>query len=218
MSDCLNESLIDFLLEDWGISEAEIYDRLDLPGRSPICDFGAGVQGIVYMTEDGSFVKVTDDAVEVAFAAQLRQTNLPQFPAIHDVFSVQIGAKQLYAIYRESVDDFLDFDENPVIEKLFIEAMLEVRENSECHQARDRFKTIVPHYSAEIEGLLASLEKLENETGIRISDLHSGNIGRTDDGRVVVRDFGHNNMPQDEVVEVLQNLGELPEPKAYVAA
>jgi hypothetical protein len=64
----IGASMLEFLLDDWGVVERELYDRLDLPGRGLIVSFGAGAQGIVYMTEDGGFVKITEAPAEAAFA------------------------------------------------------------------------------------------------------------------------------------------------------
>lgn len=200
-----------FLFDEWGIQEEELYDRLVLPGREIICDFGAGVQGIAYMAEDGSFVKVTDDVSEVAFAMLLRDAPLSEFPRIDDVFFFEMGDKRLFAIYRESVDDYLDPFDDEDIEEPVVKAMLGAgRSNPPDYADLERLETISPRHHREIVDLLASLKAVRAENGYGVSDLHADNIGRTDDGRVVVRDFGHNSLSRDKIEELVSSVRELP--------
>lgn len=213
-----HNSFLNFLLENWGILESEIYDRLDLPGRQIICEFGAGAQGIAFMTEDGGFVKVTDSEREAAFAATIRGWNLPEFPIIHDVYAFELGTQPLFAIYRESVDDYLGAFPDEELDDLIHEAMEDARMEPPSFDAMERLRAIAPHHHAEITDLLAALDRFAARTDLRVHDLHSENIGQTDDGRVVVRDFGMNSMTFAEIKEAISNLQELPEPAAELAA
>jgi hypothetical protein len=207
-----------FLIDSWGILESEIYDRLDLPGREIICEFGAGAQGIVFMTEDGGFVKVTESEREAAFAATIRDWNLPEFPSIHDVYAFTLGTQQLFAIYRESVDDYLGPFPDETLEDLVHEAMEDARIKPPSFEALDRLRRLAPHHHAEITDLLTGLDRLADRTGLRVYDLHSENIGRTDDGRVVVRDFGMNALTFAQINDAVRSIQELPDSVLELAA
>lgn len=204
-----------FLFEDWGILESELYDCLVLPGREIICDFGAGAQGVAFMAEDGSFVKVTDDVSEAAFASFLRDEPRPEFPRIDDIYSFELGYTRLFAIYREAVNDFLDpFDERdldtPVIEAMFGAGHSDPPDNT----ALERLREISPRHYEEIARLLSSVRHMKMRDGFSVSDLHADNIGRTSDGRVVVRDFGDNSLAMDEIVRLVSHIPELPTMRA----
>jgi hypothetical protein len=200
-----------FLYDEWGISESDLFDLLALPGREIICEFGGGAQGVVFMAEDGSFVKVTSDLSEVAFAMFLRDRQMQEFPRVHDVYSFEAGPTKLYAIYRESVDDFLDpFDEQH-LEDPVIEAMLGAgRSNPPDFTALNRLERISPRHHAEISSLLDSLATMAERLGFGVWDLHADNIGRTDDGRVVVRDFGFNSLDSKQIEQLMADVPELP--------
>jgi hypothetical protein len=207
-----------FLLDSWGILESEIYGRLDLPGREIICEFGAGAQGIVFMTEDGGFVKVTESEREAAFAATIRDWNLPEFPSIHDVYAFTLGTQQLFAIYRESVDDYLGPFPDEALDDLVHEAMEDARMEPPSFEALDRLRRLAPHHHAEITDLLTALDRLADRTGLRVYDLHSENIGQTDDGRVVVRDFGMNALTFAQIDDAVRSIQELPDSVVELAA
>jgi hypothetical protein len=213
-----HSSLFNFLLDSWGILERDLYARLDLPGREIICDFGAGVQGIVFMTEDGGFVKVTDSVREAAFARTICDWNLPEFPIIHDVFAFQLGTKPLYAIYRESVDDYLGPFPDEALAELVYEALDDARMEPPSFEGLDRLRELAPHHHAEIMELLEGLASLASVMGLQVYDLHSENIGQTHDGRIVVRDFGMNSMTVAEMNDALKEIPELPEPSIVLAA
>ncbi|NTF23562.1 hypothetical protein G6L37_34895 [Agrobacterium rubi] len=200
-----------FLFEEWGIEESDLFECLTLPGREIICDFGSGAQGIVFMAEDGSFVKVTDDLSEVALAVLLRDKPVAQFPRVDDVFTFALGQTRLFAIFRESVDDFLSPFSEQHLEGPVIAAMLGAgRTTPPDYTALGRLSAISPSHHREICDLLVSLARVTASTGLEVSDLHAGNIGRTDDGRVVVRDFGYNNLSPEQIDRLIADIPVLP--------
>jgi hypothetical protein len=212
-------SLKTFLLDTWEILESELYDRLAFPGREIICDFGAGAQGIAFMAEDGSFVKVTESASEAAFAALLKDRPLQDFPDIQEVYSFRLGNTSLFAIYRESVDDYLEPSEATTLETAVQEVLEGVLEaNQPSPESLARLFELSPRHHGEITGFLASLDELYEKTGLAVFDLHLENIGRTGDGRIVVRDFGMNTLTPRETMVFVRNIQALPELHLAMAA
>ncbi len=214
----MHNSLVNSLLDSWGILESELYDHLDLPGRGIICEFGAGAQGIAFMAEDGSFVKVTESRTEAAFATFVRDWSLPDFPVIHDIYAFELGTTQLFAIYRESVDDYLGPFPDETLDDLAHEAMEGMRTDPPSFEEMERLRELAPRHHAELAALLASLDDLADRTGMRVHDLHSENIGQTDDGRVVVRDFGMNSLTPAQIEDAISSIPDLPEPASELAA
>lgn len=215
----IGASMLDFLLDDWGVLESELYGRLDLPGRGLIASFGAGAQGVVYMTEDGGFVKITEAPAEAAFAFYIRDEALPEFPAIHGVRSFELGTTKLFAIYREGVDDILWPFPDEEVDDLVWEAMEgAARRVPPDFQAMNLLRDVAPDLHREITTLLESLADLLVQTDFGVTDLHADNIGRADDGRLVVRDFGMNTLSVEMIARAVRQIQELPEPTAVLAA
>jgi hypothetical protein len=215
----IDASMLGFLLDDWGVLESELYDRLDLPGCGLITSFGAGAQGIVYMTEDGGFVKITEAPAEAAFAFYIRDEAMPDFPAIRDVRTFELGTTRLFAIYRESVDDMLGPFPDEELSDLVREAMEgAARTTPPDYRAMDTLRDVAPGLHREITTLLDSLAGLLVQTDFGVTDLHSDNIGRTDDGCLVVRDFGMNTLSTEMIARAIHQIGNLPEPSAATLA
>lgn len=214
----IHNSFVNFLLDSWGILESELYDHLDLPGRGIICEFSAGAQGIVFMTEDGGFVKVTESRAEAAFATLVRDWALPEFPMIHDIYAFELGTTPLFAIYRESVDDYLGPFPDETIDDLVHDALEGLRTVPPSFEEMERLRELAPHHHAELTSLLAALDDLADRTGMRVHDLHSENIGQASDGRVVVRDFGMNSLTPAQIEDAISSIPEFPEPVAGLAA
>jgi hypothetical protein len=215
----IDASTLEFLLDDWRVLESELYDRLDLPGRGLIASFGAGAQGIAYMTEDGGFVKITEAAAEAAFAFYIRNESMPEFPVIHDVRTFEIGPTRLFAIYREGVEDMLGAFPDEELDDLVWQAMEgAARRVPADFRAMDMLRDVAPELHREIDALLASLADLRVQTDFGVVDLHADNIGRTDDGRLVVRDFGMNTLSPELIARAVRRIRELPEPAAVLAA
>lgn len=195
----IGASMLEFLLDDWGVVERELYDRLDLPGRGLIVSFGAGA--------------------EAAFAFYIRDEGMPEFPVIHDVRAFELGTNKLFAIYRESVDDILGAFPDEELDDLVCEALEgAARRIPPDFQAMDMLREVAPELHREIDTLLASLADVRVQTDFGVVDLHADNIGRADDGRLVVRDFGMNTLSSEMIARAVRHIRELPEPTAVLAA
>jgi predicted unusual protein kinase regulating ubiquinone biosynthesis (AarF/ABC1/UbiB family) len=79
-------------------------------------------------------------------------------------------------------------------------------------------RDVAPDLHREITTLLESLADLLVQTDFGVTDLHADNIGRADDGRLVVRDFGMNTLSVEMIARAVRQIQELPEPTAVLAA
>lgn len=200
----------EMLLEDWGCSEDELFERVSLPGKEPICCFGAGAQGIVFMLEDGRFLKVTEDRQEAAFAILLEDRMESLFPHIDSVCRLQFGGKELYAIYREGVDDLFSQDEPSWLTEAITKAW-----NAAAYdrpRRPDALKSLAgvdPKRASLLQSLIDDLAGRAELGDIGVFDLHVDNIGVAEDGRYVVRDFGFNSLSDERIEDLLTGAPDL---------
>lgn len=130
----------------------------------------------------------------------------------------EIGASMLFAIYRESVDDILGAFPDEELDDFVCEALEgAARRIPPDFQAMDMLREVAPELHREIDTLLASLADVRVQTDFGVVDLHADNIGRTDDGRLVVRDFGMNTLSSEKIARAVRHIRDLPEPTAVLA-
>lgn len=202
--------------------EDALFARMDVLGKGLCCDFGAGRQGVVYLTDDDSFVKVTRSSREAALARYLVDNPKAEFPAIQSVYQFEFEGSRLFAIYREDVEDVFGCDDD---DSLMIETFTRSWTNLVLlwppqHDAEavrllaDRY----PDLYGELYEFLGKMQDLKDFENLSVFDFHSDNIGRTKEGLVVVRDFGHHNLDDAIVDEMLGKIEELPLPQQMLAA
>lgn len=209
--DIQSEALFkEILLEDWGCSEDELMEMLSRPGAEPICCFGAGAQGIVFMLEDARFLKVTEDRKEAAFAALLLERPDDVFPRIDDVRRLIVGDREIFLVYRESVDDVFEPDEPASSQRAVTRAWnAAAYDEPPRPDALDLLSSADPVRHGLLSSLLLSLRDRIGRGLPEVSDLHVGNLGIGEDGRYVVRDFGFNTLSYEEVDDMLEGIAEL---------
>lgn len=196
------------------IDEEELFRRLDIGGRALVCDFGRGRQGVVYMTEDGNFVKITRSRREAALAASILAKPRPGFPRIDGVGRFEIGDTPLFAIYREGVDDVCEGDEpflSNVVNCAWTDLSLVWPPKHHSPHVRG-LQELSPDIFGGFYDLLGHLQDLADSEGLVIRDVHIDNIGMTESGEIVVRDLGFHNLSQDEVEGLVSAIEHLPDP------
>lgn len=205
-----------------GLDEDALLTRMDVLGKAPICEFGSGRQGLVYMTDDGNFVKITRSTREAALARNLVDNPKKEFPRIDEVYRFEHADTTLFAIYREGVDDIFDpFDEDARMVEAFARSwcnLVLLWPPQHNHPAVRLLADEYPDLYGELYDFLGELQDLKDFENFEICDFHWQNVGRNTVGRMVVRDLGDHTLDNDFVDTELLRIEELPMPQQVLAA
>lgn len=191
-------------------TEQELWDRIETgTGIGFLAELGSGLQGCVYMTEDMSTVaKITHSRLEAATAAFLKSKPHPAMPSVESVHALTIQGEDCFLIVRENLDDIVEAEEE-VDEELkrdlqnaFIVTKYPAFISDEILASKAWVERERPEIILGFRSVLEGVERFNICSGIEVSDINFQNIGKRDDGSLILRDFGMSYMT-DEMCEQL---------------
>lgn len=167
-------------------------------GLEILVELGAGTQGACFLLEDQKVLKVTNSESEALLAAHLIEHPHILFPEISSVHRMEDEFGPFFGIIRVEVGDLFDElnDEAGNLERIcriiwpFLDGKYDLSEDAVFALAIKK----CPENIRKLEGVWSAVSAYAEETGITITDLVFSNIGRADDDRFVVRDFGHSDI------------------------
>lgn len=199
------------------IDEDSLFERLDVMGKGLVCLFGSGTQGAVYMTEDGGFAKITMSLAEVALAKLIKDYPVANMPIIEDVLSFEFDGRTMYVIYREGLDDLIEVTapDDKYLARIATGAWTDL--HMILPPKTDSYHVLAlaqddPKLHRELVAFANRLNEMPKEEGINVLDLAFDNLGRSANGSICIRDFGHNMLSKEEVVHWVSKIEPLPHP------
>lgn len=200
-------------------TEMQLWDRIrDEVGIHLIADIGSGLQGTVYaLEEDGLVAKITNSTLEAALAAVLIAQSNASLPRIHSVHRLSGSSGGQFLIVRDDVEDVvsvLDYADAMLerhLQNVFINIKYPAFLSPEIEQSKKFMKLTNPAIFDAFKAILDGAKQFEAETGIEILDLHFNNLGRNASGRIIIRDFGMNNIRDADCDAIIDGLPEIPD-------
>lgn len=200
-------------------TDEELWERIE--GETGVCllaELGSGLQGRVYMTDDVSrVVKVTHSRLEAATATYLKANPHPVFPAVESVHELTIHGEDYFLIIRENLDDIVEVYEE-VDETLkrdllntFIITKYPTFISDEISASKAWVERERPELISRFHSVLEGVERFNICSGIEVSDINFQNIGKRDDGSLIIRDFGMSSMPDATCDMLLAGLPKIPD-------
>lgn len=187
-------------------------------GLEILAEMGSGIQGRCYLLDDQKVFKITDYEEEAVLASHLVDNPNNLFPQVTSVHRMDDDWGPFYAIIREEVGDVFDEMNDEAGNKERICRIVWPFLNGSYDLAEDAvFSLAVKKHPEEIQKLSSvylALNDYLKHTGINVTDLVFSNIGRADDDRFVIRDFGRNTiLTSTHAKAALKNIEYLEYPK-----
>lgn len=200
-------------------TDQELWERIEAEtGVCLLAELGSGLQGRVYMTEDVSKVaKVTHSRLEAATAAYLKVKPHSVFPAIESVHELTIHGEDYFLIIRENLDDIVEvFDEADESHKrdllnTFIITKYPAFISDEILASKAWVEREQPELISGFRSVLEGVERFNICSGIEVSDVNFQNIGKRNDGSLIIRDFGMSSMPDAACDMLIADLPRIPD-------
>lgn len=167
-----------------------------------LAELGTGTQGACFLLENQKVFKVTDSEAEALLAAHLIDHPHILFPEISSVHQMEDEYGPFYAIIREEVGDVFDEmnDDDGSKNRIcytawpYLGGGYDLGEDAVFALAIKK----CPEEVEKLSNVYAAVKAYSDETGINVTDLVFSNVGRADDDRFVIRDFGRNNILETE--------------------
>lgn len=149
----------------------------------------AGGCGIVNRLSDGTIYKYTEDADEANIARFQMKNNVSCMPRVFSVDDLQGKPRALWGIHREDIVPLAE-DEKRAFERLSDNSYPPQSVGIDYNKrSLYKIKWLRTNNSVLANEFADILECLINNN-IHAYDLHGGNVGRTQDGRLVAHDLG----------------------------
>lgn len=182
-----------------------------------LVEIGAGIQGRCYLIDDQKVFKITDCEEEAVFASHLVDNPHDLFPQVTSVHRMEDEFGAFFAIIREEIGDVFDEMNDEAGNKERICRIVWPFLNGSYDLSEDAvFSLAVKKHPEDIQkltGVYLALNDYVEHTGINVTDLVFSNIGRADDDRFVIRDFGRNTILTSEHAKIATaNIQDLTQP------
>lgn len=182
-----------------------------------LVEIGAGIQGRCYLLDDQKVFKITDCEEEAVFASHLVDNPHDLFPHVASVHRMEDDFGAFFAIIREEIGDVFDEMNDEAGNKERICRIVWPFLNGSYDLSEDAvFSLAVKKHPEDIQkltGVYLALNDYVEHTGINVTDLVFSNIGRADDDRFVIRDFGRNTILTSEHAKMATaNIQDLTQP------
>lgn len=171
-------------------------------GLEILAPIGSGIQGTCYLLDHQKVFKITDCEEEAVLASYLVDNPHDLFPQIMSVHRMEDDWGPFYAIIREEVGDVFDEmnDEAGNLEHIcrqvwdYLDGSWDLSGDALYILATRK----CPRDIEKLAAVYSDLKAYTNDTGINVTDLVFSNIGRAEDDRFVIRDFGRNTVLKTE--------------------
>ncbi|WP_315921331.1 hypothetical protein [Mesorhizobium sp. SP-1A] len=186
-------------------------------GLQILAEMGAGIQGRCYLLDDQKVFKITDCEEEAVFASHLVDNPHVLFPQVASVHRMEDEFGAFFAIIREEVGDLFNEmnDEDGSLHRIcrivwpFLTGGYDLSNEPTFQIAMRK----CPEDIEKLAAIYRDLKAYTDVTGLSVSDLVFSNIGRADDDRFVIRDFGRNTiLTSEHAKKAAASIQDVPQP------